>query len=115
MDDIPYIPIEGLFNEIDIARKEPLRWWSVKTAREYLGVSEPTIRRYIASGKLESCRKIVKGHTRVYLNSRSVIKIKDDRKWRKAQRETKSFRKELRRIAKDSGFEDDEIDAYLSL
>lgn len=115
MDDIPFIPMDRLFSEIDIARKEPLRWWSVKTAREYLGVSERTMRRYIASGKLESCRKTVKGHTRVYLSNRSVIGLYNDREWRKAQREAKSFSKELRRIAKDSGFEDDEIDAYLSL
>lgn len=115
MDDIPFIPMDRLFSEIDIDRKEPLRWWSVKTAREYLGVSERTMRRYISSGKLESCRKTVKGHIRVYLSNRSVIELNNDRKWRKAQREPGSFGKKFRRIAKESGFEDDEIDAYLSL
>lgn len=89
MSNLPNIPVEDLFQEIEFpdANKIPFRWWNVKTAREYLGVSERTIRRYIEAGKLEIRRKTVKGHIRVYVSNLSVIDLADNRKWKREQKE----------------------------
>lgn len=86
---LPSIPLEDLFTEVplDIDRNIPLRWWSVKSAVEYLGVSERTVRDYIAEGKVECKYKIIKGHKRVFISNRSVIELADMRKWKREQKD----------------------------
>ena len=45
-------PIENLFTYIELPEeKMPLRWWSMQTTIEWLGVCDRTIRRYMAEGK----------------------------------------------------------------
>lgn len=86
--DLPNIPLEELFTEIELPEdKIPLRWWNMKTTAEYLGVSERTVRRYKAEGKLEYKYQMIKGHRKVYFSNRSVISVYEDRYWRKQQRE----------------------------
>lgn len=87
---LPNIPLEDLFTELplDIDRDIPLRWWSVKTAGEYLGVSERTLRTYIAEGKVVWKYKTVKGHGRILIDNRSVISLANTRKWKREQKET---------------------------
>lgn len=86
--DLPNIPLEELFTEIELPEdKIPLRWWNMKTTAEYLGVSERTVRRYKAEGKLEYKYQMIKGHRKVYFSNRSVISVYEARYWRKQQRE----------------------------
>lgn len=86
--DIPNIPLEELFTEIELPEdKIPLRWWNMKTTANYLGVSERSVRRYRAEGKLEYKYQMVKGHRKVYFSNRSVISINEARYWKKQQRE----------------------------
>ncbi len=87
---LPNIPLEDLFTELplDIDRDIPLRWWSVKTAGKYLGVSERTLRTYIAEGKVVWKYKTVKGHRRILVDNRSVISLANTRKWKREQKET---------------------------
>lgn len=86
--DLLNIPLEELFTEIELPEdKIPLRWWNMKTTAEYLGVSERTVRRYKAEGKLEYKYQMIKGHRKVYFSNRSVISVYENRHWRKQQRE----------------------------
>ena len=88
--DLLNIPLEELFTEIELPEdKIPLRWWNMKTTAEYLGVSERTVRRYKAEGKLEYKYQMIKGHRKVYFSNRSVISVYEVRYWRKQQREAK--------------------------
>lgn len=85
---LPDIPLEALFTEIELPKEKiPQRWWSIKTTAKYLGVSERTVRRYRAEGKLEYKYLMVKGHRKVYFTNRSVISVYEDRYWKKQQRE----------------------------
>lgn len=83
MDDpryyLPYIPLEDLFtvHEFpDPADEIPLRWWNKETVADYLGVSERSVRRYKAEGKLECKYITVKGYKKPYYTNRSVVKLK---------------------------------------
>lgn len=89
MDILPHIPLDDLFTMIPVEKNRiPVRWWSVKTVIEYLGVSESTVRRYIKTGKVEYKYKTVKGHKRVYICNRSVIDLANERKWKREQKDT---------------------------
>lgn len=58
----PNIPLDDLFTVIELPEdKIPLRWWTMKTVAEYLDVSERTVRRYKADGKLEYKYVMIKG------------------------------------------------------
>lgn len=85
---LPEIPLEDLFTPIDLPEEKiPQRWWSMKTTVEYLGVSERTVKRYKAEGKLEYKYLMVKGHRKIYFTNISVISVYEDRYWKKQQRE----------------------------
>lgn len=80
------IPIENLFTYIELPKeKMPLRWWSMQTTIEWLGVCDRTIRRYMEEGKLEYKYKKVKGRKRIYFSNHSVISLCNDRKFRKSK------------------------------
>ena len=80
MDKLPKIPIEDLFQMMEYpCNKTPLRWWSFKTAQNYLGVSERTLRRYKAEGKLEFQYKKKGSRVGIYFTNRSVINLHSDR------------------------------------
>ena len=78
MGDLPVIPLEELFEEIPYPDryKTPLRYWSVKTTMEYLGVSMRQVRRYLKAGKLKCQYKLVKGRKRVFISNHSVIALR---------------------------------------
>ncbi len=87
--DLPNIPLEELFTEMEYPRGQiPLRWWNIKTTKEYLEVSESTIRRYKAKGELEYKYVMVKGHRKVYFSNNSVMRLKDKLECRKQPRES---------------------------
>ena len=77
MGNLPDIPLEELFPEIEYPdiHKSPLRYWSVKTTMEYLGVSERMIRYYLKQGKLQYQHKTVKGRKRVFISNHSAIDL----------------------------------------
>lgn len=78
MGDLPQIPVEDLFTEMEYpdANKPPLRYWSVKTTMEYLGVSMRQVRRYLKAGKLKYQYKTVKGRKRVFISNQSAIDLR---------------------------------------
>lgn len=81
---IPNIPLEDLFTEMEFpTEKVPLRWWTMKTTADHLEVSERTVRRYKAEGKLEYKYVMVKGHRKVYFTNHSVIAVKEDKRLQK--------------------------------
>jgi hypothetical protein len=76
MEELPNIPLEDLFKIIPLY-DPPLRWFSVKSAMNILGVSERTIRNYIKNGKLQHKYKTIKGRKRVFISNRSVYALQD--------------------------------------
>lgn len=82
MGEFTEIPLEGLFTEIPVPGI-PLRWLSIKTATEILGVTERQIRNYIKDGKVDCIYKKVNGRKRVFLSNRSVYGIRDKRQAKK--------------------------------
>ena len=78
MGDLPQIPVEDLFTEMEYpdVNKPPLRYWSVKTTMEYLGVSMRQVRRYLKDGKLQYQYKTVKGRKRVFISNQSAIDLR---------------------------------------
>lgn len=75
--DLPEIPLEGLFQEIEYPdEKPPLRWLTLKSTKEILGIGERSIQIHTKNGKLERKYKTVKGHRRVYYSNHSVYKLK---------------------------------------
>lgn len=76
---LPNIPLEDLFTVQefpDPVDEISLRWWNKETVADYLGVSERTVRKYKAEGKLECKYITVKGYKKPYYTNRSVVKLK---------------------------------------
>ena len=111
MGNLPDIPLEELFPEIEYPdiHKSPLRWWSVKTTMEYLGVSMRQVRRYIKAGKLQYQYKTVKGRKRVFISNQSAIELRPTlNKYKEKDIEEPEYDEE-----EDTPLE--EMDAFLAL